>query len=326
MDQQVVVGIDGGGTFTRAAVADFEGNVLGFAKTGGSHPGKNHYPCRNVKEAIEKALKQAGVEKGSVRFAVSGFAGLDEPEDHEWATRFLKESGLSDYLIVNDAVIAQYGAFLGGSGILAIAGTGSIVLGKTESGRLIRNYDFHHDTEASARFLSYSVIYDLISHDWQPENEALLSKVLRFWDVETLENLRELASRGFCSDHIQARQRLSEMGSIVSMEAEQGNTLAIKACEKVIDSMATGVGLVASLFKEATVPLALVGGVARNPFMQQFIHRYLDNGKSDKSFDYQLPQLAPVLGAILYAINEVNGKSPEVADRLLANGQKNDFY
>jgi hypothetical protein len=35
----------------------------------------------------------------------------------------------------------------------------TIVLGKTEDNVLSRNYDFNHDSEVGARYLSYSVIY-----------------------------------------------------------------------------------------------------------------------------------------------------------------------
>lgn len=328
MSRQVVLGIDGGGTFTRVAVADLEGNVLGFAKKEGAHPDKNHHPAENVKTAIIEALENAGCKLPAVNYTVGGFAGVDEPEDLEWAQQFLTDSGLhANTTVLNDAVVAQFGAFLGGAGIMAIAGTGSIVVGKTEQGRIFRNYDFHHHEEASARFLSYSVIYDLITRDQLPENEGLLNKILDFWHVEGVEDLRRIASEGFCTDRIEARNRLSEMGELVAIEAERGNTTAISACEKVIDTLGTGVGLVSSVFEREPVPLALVGGVARNPFMEKLIHKHLDNGKTNKSYRYQPPKLSPVLGAVLYAIHEVNGHaSEEIVERLLSSERDNDFY
>lgn len=40
MKKEVIIGIDGGGTHTRVAVSDLDGNILGFAKGGGVHPKK----------------------------------------------------------------------------------------------------------------------------------------------------------------------------------------------------------------------------------------------------------------------------------------------
>jgi N-acetylglucosamine kinase-like BadF-type ATPase len=76
---------------------------------------------------------------------VAGFAGLDAPEDQEWADRFTAVPGLvCPRLSVNDAVIAHAGALRSLPGIIAISGTGPIVFGVTPDVRQIRNYDFGH--------------------------------------------------------------------------------------------------------------------------------------------------------------------------------------
>jgi glucosamine kinase len=309
-------------------VADLDGNVLGFARSEGAHPNKNHTPGDNVRSAILDALEDAATSVEAVRYTVGGFAGVNAPEDQTWARQFLADSGLEENMQVhNDAVVAQFGAFLGGPGIMAVSGTGSIVVGKTESGRIVRNYDFHHEEEASARFLSYSVIYDLITRDAGPENRALLEGVLEFWDLQTVDDLRNLAACGFGNDRIEARNRLSEMGELVTAEAASGTPIAVHACGKVIDTLGTGIGLVSAVFSSEVVPLALVGGVARNPFTQNLIHQYLDDGKTNKSYLYQQPKLSPVLGAVLYALREVKGHAPEdVVERLLVSEMDYDFY
>ena len=42
MTARVVLGVDHGGTDTRAMIADIDGRVLAYAETGGSNP--NHHP------------------------------------------------------------------------------------------------------------------------------------------------------------------------------------------------------------------------------------------------------------------------------------------
>src|SRR6266511_6424010 len=119
MTPRVVLGVDGGGTFTRAMLVDIDGRVLAYAETGGSNP--NHHPRaeENAREAIEQVLAAAGCQPGQVAALVSGFAGLDGPEDQEWADRFTAVPGLvCPRLSVNDAVIAHAGALRSQPGII----------------------------------------------------------------------------------------------------------------------------------------------------------------------------------------------------------------
>ena len=135
MTARVVLGVDGGGTFTRALIADLDGRVLASAETGGSNPSHHPRAEENAREAIQQVLVAAGCESAQVEALVAGFAGLDGPEDQEWADRFTAVPGLvCPHLSVNDAVIAHAGALRSQPGIIAISGTGSIVFGVTPAG------------------------------------------------------------------------------------------------------------------------------------------------------------------------------------------------
>src|SRR5690242_16709096 len=60
MTARVVVGMDGGGTHTRAMIADLEGKVLAYAETGGSNPSHHPRAEENARDAIRQALAAAG--------------------------------------------------------------------------------------------------------------------------------------------------------------------------------------------------------------------------------------------------------------------------
>jgi hypothetical protein len=120
---RVVLGVDGGGTFTRALIADLDGRVLASAETGGSNPSHHPRAEENAREAIQQVLAAAGCEPGQVVAVVAGFAGLDRPRDQKWADRFTAVPGLvCPRLCVNDAVIAHAGALRSQPGIIAISG------------------------------------------------------------------------------------------------------------------------------------------------------------------------------------------------------------
>jgi glucosamine kinase len=62
----IVIGIDGGGTHTRVMVADSEGNVLSYIEKGASSIHKDLQSKLNVHQAIQEALQQAGKEISEV--------------------------------------------------------------------------------------------------------------------------------------------------------------------------------------------------------------------------------------------------------------------
>ena len=328
MTQGIVLGIDGGGTYTRVVAADLEGRVLAFSKKGGAHPEKNENPKQNVQSAIADALLMANQPPEAVTCIVGGFAGLNKPADKEWATKYVKLPGINcPVIIVNDAEIAQYGAFLGSHGLLAIAGTGSTVLGKTETGKLLVERDFHYDSNASARYLSYAAIYEIISKNAGLEDQPLINRVLDYWHVVDIEELRLIASKGFSTNPVQAIKKLSQMGPIITEEASKGSDIAIRSCGKVAKSLVTGIELVSSNFSSTTVPLALVGGVANQPYIKALVLENLKTSKTQKIITYTEPKLSPPLGAVLYAYIEALriGKDQNAVNQLILSEQSRDF-
>jgi N-acetylglucosamine kinase-like BadF-type ATPase len=151
MKADLLLGVDGGGTRTRAAVADLEGRVLarGFG------------PCSNLQSlgleevgkalttAIEGALLQVpgGLWKGegpawrSGRLAAAcfGLAGVDSREDEARISSWVKEQAVSPrFSVLNDSELVLACGTPEGWGVALIAGTGSICLGRAKDGRTVR--------------------------------------------------------------------------------------------------------------------------------------------------------------------------------------------
>lgn len=136
--RELVLGVDGGGTRTRAIIMDASDNVLGEGTAGPSNPlrvGVNSAVAA-VREAFDKACDMAKVQRSEVRAGEIGLAGVRR-EDlcksvREALVRVLDVHNLE---VVTDADIALYGATNGAQGIVIIAGTGSICCGKGPRGR-----------------------------------------------------------------------------------------------------------------------------------------------------------------------------------------------
>src|SRR5438128_1359902 len=101
-----VLGIDAGGTKTRALIADETGRVLGGASGGGANL-KTHGELEVEKvlhHVIEHAESEAGVRPDATAL---GIAGADRPNDQAVLREVLRRIGFKNRVVVtNDARIA----------------------------------------------------------------------------------------------------------------------------------------------------------------------------------------------------------------------------
>ena len=141
-----LIGIDGGGTKTDCAIADLSGKII---HQSAGRP--SNFLVIGVEEAIENifALIEENLfalegDFADVKQIVIGVAGAGRDEDS-----LLLEKGFKDYAdqegihfkgvkVLSDAHIALEGAFPASAGCILIAGTGSILFGKDESGTIHR--------------------------------------------------------------------------------------------------------------------------------------------------------------------------------------------
>ena len=138
----VILAIDGGGSRTRCVAFDEGGNTLGAGESGPS----NHLlvergtVAESIKNAIADALTAASINTPrDVSLIAAGLAGVDydgsgEPEMRE----LFCDLGYRDTFIEGDMVMAHAGALAGDPGVLALAGTGSSVLGISPAGERVK--------------------------------------------------------------------------------------------------------------------------------------------------------------------------------------------
>lgn len=121
-----VIGVDGGGTGTRARVTSPDGHRLGFAEGGPSALGQGvEQAWINVLDAVDQAFRAAGIEvpKREACALGLGIAGAIVRSRYE---RFLRAAPPVAYLAIDTDVFATLlGAHRGGPGAAVVAGTGS---------------------------------------------------------------------------------------------------------------------------------------------------------------------------------------------------------
>ena len=133
----LVLGVDGGGSKTRAVVADGTGEVLGEGLSGPSNPLRVGVgeAVGAIRDAVDKACAGAGVRRVEIVAAEVGLAGVKRADIRERMRAAVAELGFKTVEVVTDADIALYGATDGKPGLVIIAGTGSICCGINGRGR-----------------------------------------------------------------------------------------------------------------------------------------------------------------------------------------------
>lgn len=142
----LALGLDIGGTATRALVVDAAGARLGAGRAGGAN--LNAHTQTQALDEISTALRAAldGVEASQIGHAVIGSAGhrnLGQPDVVDAFGQRWREAGLTcDYDVVPDALVAFVAGTPDDAGTLLLSGTGALAA-RVEERRLVHIADGH---------------------------------------------------------------------------------------------------------------------------------------------------------------------------------------
>ncbi|WP_260612174.1 BadF/BadG/BcrA/BcrD ATPase family protein [Paenibacillus popilliae] len=305
MERNIVIGIDGGGTNTRVMICDLNGNELAYAEGGCASKYKDENAAENVKATIKNALAIAGRDTTSVAALVAGLAGYDSEADDEWIHAFTDLPGLDcPKLHLNDSDVAHAGALQNQPGIIAIAGTGTMIMGINEYGTRTRNLDYRHYAYSSARHLAYDAVYEVLAGRPDDSNEGLIAEMMQHWKTNSLEQFQVLARRGFEPDTMKRDQQFGQFAPYVTLAAEQGSSVAGRVCNRAVEQLRLGIELVGSNFAEHSIDVALIGSVICSSYMRSKLTEMLI-AHPVKQYRLVDPLFPPVVGAILLAYKEL---------------------
>ena len=186
----LVLGIDGGGTRTRASImqgdrvlAHGEGGSIKRLRVGAE------VAEANLRALLTEVFGQAGVK--GVDAACCGVASVSMPGVVEWISAVFNDFGVKRCDIVGDEVIALDAAFQGGPGILQIAGTGSNTIGRAPDGgqESAGGWSSHLGDEGSGYWIGlHSVRRGLKAYDREQPTQ-ILEKVGELWGTPDLQEL-----------------------------------------------------------------------------------------------------------------------------------------
>ncbi|HEY2587438.1 MAG TPA: BadF/BadG/BcrA/BcrD ATPase family protein [Tepidisphaeraceae bacterium] len=298
------LGVDGGGTHTRALLADQDGRVLGAGRSGSTN--RNHHPRDAVRSNVRSALLGAlGERKADASLTIFlGMCAVSTDRDRAdivSIVREIPEIGASATVIVeNDARIGLTGGLSGRPGIVLIAGTGSACLGVSAEGKSwwCGGWGALADDAGSAPWIGLRALQAAVrDEDGRAPQTALRDIVFSFLELsEPRELIDRVHNRGL------TREELGDLAPRVIGAFRDGDAMAAGILTDATAELSQLVSTTAArLFSGSACELILVGGLALSgpPFQDLLVDRILRDAPNVRVRE---PELSPVQGAVLEAM------------------------
>ncbi|MEO8430721.1 MAG: BadF/BadG/BcrA/BcrD ATPase family protein [Acidobacteriota bacterium] len=258
-----VLGIDAGGTKTRALLADESGRVLAAADGSGANL-RTHGELE-VEKVLHALTEKTEGEAGQRADAIAlGIAGADRPDDHEVLRAILRRIGFRDRVVVtNDARIAFVAGSPGRVGLAIVCGTGSIAWGRNGDGEIARagGWGWHVGDEGSGFWIGERAIRAALrGSDGRGAPTSLAGALLAHFSLGRMD---ELVRRVY--DREYPRHEVARFAVRVSEEARSGDAVAAEILSDAASELALAAGSVERRLRLAGGPydVVLSGGTFR---------------------------------------------------------------
>ncbi|MBO0910615.1 MAG: hypothetical protein J2P13_02385 [Acidobacteria bacterium] len=252
------LGIDGGGTKTRSIVGD-EDSELGAGSSGSSKVQRVGVASArgSLSAAIHQACLQAGISPREIARTSAGVTGAGRPEIAAVIRELISSVAGGEIEISTDVDIAFEDAFGSDPGILVIAGTGAIALGRNSRGQTARagGLGFPVSDEGSGYWIGVEAVRLVLHARDRGENPALLNLLMAGLGAKDFDDFIVRANHSPSPD-------FSTLSPIVLSSANGGDSLAREVLDRAGGELGRMAAVVATrLFQNGACPVATHGGV-----------------------------------------------------------------
>jgi len=309
---ELYLGIDGGGTTTRAILVEASGRILGLGQGGPSnyHNVGLEEAVRNIEVAHSAARADAGYPLDKVSGAFLGLAGIKSRGDTARVKAALEAVRLSPpekIHVLNDLHNAHTGGLEAAPGIALIAGTGTHCLGRDAAGQtfLCGGWGWFLDDRGGAFGLAAAALREAVrAADKRGPETRLLEASLAFFGLSEAEEFLE---------HFYVHEwkpgRIAAFAPVVTRLAEEGDPVALSVVEDGASALAETIATTASALEFPDGPeVVLLGGCLRSA------GTYGERVREKISATCPMARLReprhdPVYGAAMNALS-LSGRSP----------------
>ena len=305
---EYIFGFDCGATKSECAVADLNGKIL-ITLTGG--PANflvigTDKASENILSLLKECKEKLRFDYEDIKRIVVGAAGAGREEDAEklknsWQNLAAKKGiSLNSLTVLNDAQITLDGAFQNKSGAILIAGTGSIIYGKDEEGKIYRAGGFGRiiGDEGSGYSIGRKALQKVAKfYDGYAENTNivnLLSDKFKIYSSEEL--IKKVYKENF---------EIASVAELVLNAASNDDLVALTILEEETDELIQQMKLLMKKMNVEKLQVSFAGSLVINKnvysdMLTEKIKFYLP------SVSIVTPEYSPLEGAIHIAREMLN--------------------
>jgi N-acetylglucosamine kinase len=315
-----VLGIDGGGTKTVAVLTNQTGQLLGAGDGGPSN--YQSAGIETAKYALESAILQATKNHREPITAIClGLAGVGRPEDVRVVRSLLEEVIHSTpsvkwslqpntVVICSDSAIALTGGVGRSTGIVVIAGTGSMVFGQNSRGITKRAGGWGYllgDEGGGYNIAIRGLQAALRAYDGRGMPTILVEEFQKELELRHLEDLVKLVYRSGWKV-----KEIAALTPVVDRAAVKGDAVANTIIDEAVEELVLGTRVVSSaLFSsQEEFEIVTMGGIwhGQSHFRRRFETRMEAIAPPAKVI---WPRHQPALGAAILALATL-GQYPQL--------------
>ncbi len=259
------LGVDGGGTNTRAALLDRSGRLRGEGRAEAANFLRVGLAAAvsNIKHAVGEACRSAGIEPQQIAAAIIGLAGVGNPKlRREMSDALAATLDIRKITVETDARVALAGATDLQPGVVIIAGTGSIAYGVNQRREYARagGWGPAMGDEGSGYYIGRRALEAVVSaYDRRSQPTSMTEAVCRHFSVSAPPELPPVIYQS----PTKVMREVAALAKIVVETAREGDLAARSILTEAAAELARAVVAVIERLglQDQTFRVAYVGGV-----------------------------------------------------------------
>lgn len=272
MNKPTFMGIDGGGSTLRIVITNENLEPLVTIQDSTANPNiiGHNTAVIHIQAGIQKALEQANRSANDISAVGIGIAGASNLHSEGWLIKCVQPALPQTLLIPSsDLEIALVGALGQRHGILALAGTGSAVFGRSPTGQILQlgGWGYLLDDDSSGYWISLQALKRII-RDFEENYAEYVDYQASSLNQKILQHLELSSPRDLIHWLYRSQQppvtRVASLAKLIMEEAEAGNWDAINLLQKGVIQLVSTVELMIRRLDYQDAPIAFAGGLLDN--------------------------------------------------------------